>query len=78
MQKIRSDKTIDASTLAPPLPVLHAQRALKELRSGQVLRVIGQSGQTASDFHDFSKLTGNPVHTEKDEEGHLFFLVQKR
>lgn len=77
-RKISSDKTIDVTALLPPVPILMAQRALNELRTGQVLCVIAPDGQTAVDFHDFSKLTGNPLQTERNEQGQLELLIQKR
>ena len=78
IRKVSSDKTIDVTALAPPMPILMAQRALNTLRTGQVLRVIAPGGQTAIDFHDFSKLTGNPLQTEKTDQGQLEMLIQKR
>lgn len=74
----RYDKAIDTTGLASPLPILHAQRALKQLRSGQVLRVLASGRQVAIDFHDFAKLSGTPLQSRPFEGDQWEYLIQKR
>jgi TusA-related sulfurtransferase len=78
MTTVASDNTIDVSALPAPRPVLHAWRALKAMRSGQVLRVVAPVGQTAQDLNDFARLTGHTLQAEPGEGGTQVFLLQKR
>lgn len=78
MTSFASDNSIDVSALPAPQPVLHAWRALKSLRSGQVLRVVASPGQTVQDFFDFAKLTGHTLQTEKNADGLMVLHLQKR
>lgn len=53
------DLEIDASGLKCPLPILRAKKALAQLQSGQVLKVITTDPNAVRDFQAFCKQTGN-------------------
>jgi len=55
------DKEIDTRGLNCPLPILKAKKALAELISGQVLRVVSTDGGSLRDFQAFAKQTGNEL-----------------
>ena len=55
------DKELDARGLNCPLPILRAKKALAELQSGQVLRVISTDPGSVKDFAAFAKQTGNEL-----------------
>jgi tRNA 2-thiouridine synthesizing protein A len=78
MQPTAFDQTIELCGLAAPLPVLHARRALGQLRSGQVLRVLARGGEVSRDFLDFAKLTGCALKTEPAGNGTVEYFLQKR
>jgi tRNA 2-thiouridine synthesizing protein A len=69
---------VDASGLKCPLPILRAKKALAQLQSGQVLKVITTDRTAIRDFQAFSRQTGN-VLVEQREEGdrHLHFLRRR-
>ena len=71
------DKEIDTSGLNCPLPILKAKKALAELESGQVLKVIATDGGSLRDFQAFAKQTGNEL-LEQQTVGAEFIHVLRR
>ena len=55
------DKELDARGLNCPLPILRAKKALAEMTSGQVLRIIATDPGSVKDFQAFAKQTGNEL-----------------
>ena len=71
-------KEVDARGLKCPLPILKAKKALNDMQSGEVLRVLATDPGSVRDFNAFSRQTGNALltHHEKDAE-FTFFLRRK-
>lgn len=76
-QTMQIDKEIDTSGLNCPLPILKAKRALSELVSGQVLKVIATDGGSLRDFQAFCKQTGNEL-LEQQTLGEQFIHILRR
>ena len=55
------DKELDARGLNCPLPILKAKKALSDMQSGQLLRVLATDAGSVRDFQAFAKQTGNEV-----------------
>ena len=72
------DKEIDTRGLNCPLPILKAKKALTDMQSGQLLRVVSTDGGSLRDFQAFSKQTGNELlsHGEANKE-FTFFMKRK-
>ena len=68
------DKELDTRGLNCPLPILRAKKALAELRSGQVLRIVATDPGSVKDFAAFARQTGNELlgSAEKDKEFEFF------
>ena len=67
-------KEVDARGLNCPLPILKAKKALAELQSGQLLKVLSTDGGAVRDFQAFAKQTGNELveqTTEGDATAHV-------
>ena len=71
------DKEIDTRGLNCPLPILKAKKALTEMHSGQLLRVISTDGGSLRDFQAFSKQTGNEL-VDQQTVGDEFIHVLRR
>ncbi|EGI75456.1 sulfurtransferase TusA family protein [Hylemonella gracilis] len=71
------DRELDTRGLNCPLPILKAKKALSEMTSGQVLRVVSTDPGSKRDFAAFSKQTGNEL-LEQSSEGADFIHVLKR
>jgi len=72
------DKELDARGLNCPLPILRAKKALTDMQSGQVLKIIATDPGSVKDFEAFSKQTGNELlsHAEAQKE-FTFFMKRK-
>ena len=55
------DKELDAKGLNCPLPILRAKKALADMGSGQVLRILSTDPGSVKDFAAFAKQTGNEL-----------------
>lgn len=72
------DKELDARGLNCPLPILRAKKAMNDMQSGQVLKILATDPGSVKDFQSFSRQTGNELlsHAEANRE-FTFFLKRK-
>jgi tRNA 2-thiouridine synthesizing protein A len=72
------DKELDARGLNCPLPILRAKKALTDMSSGQVLKIVATDPGSVKDFQAFAKQTGNELvsHAEAQKE-FTFFMKRK-
>ena len=70
-------KELDTRGLNCPLPILKAKKALSELESGQMLKVLATDAGSVRDFQAFAKQTGNEL-IEQQTVGNEFIHVLKR
>ncbi|WP_423600809.1 sulfurtransferase TusA family protein [Roseateles sp. MS654] len=70
-------KELDTRGLNCPLPILKAKKALAEMESGQLLKVIATDPGSMRDFQAFSRQTGNEL-VEQSTAGDEFIHVLKR
>jgi TusA-related sulfurtransferase len=71
------DKEIDTRGLNCPLPILKAKKALAEMQSGQLLKVVSTDPGSMRDFQAFAKQTGNEI-VEQQAVGNEYLHVLKR
>ena len=69
-----TERELDARGLNCPLPILKAKKALSEMQSGQILRVISSDPGSMRDFSAFARQTGH-VLVEQSTEGNDFIHV---
>ena len=74
---MNADKELDARGLNCPLPILKAKKALADMTSGQVLRVISTDAGSVRDFQAFAKQTGNEL-VEQQTVGDEFTHILRR
>ncbi|HYD77487.1 sulfurtransferase TusA family protein [Ramlibacter sp.] len=71
------DKEIDTRGLNCPLPILRAKKALTDMLSGQLLKVVATDPGSLRDFQAFARQTGNEL-VEQQQQGEEFIHVLKR
>ena len=71
------DKELDTRGLNCPLPILKAKKALAEMTSGQLLKVVSTDAGSTRDFQAFAKQTGNDL-VEQQSVGTDYIHVLKR
>jgi len=72
------DKDLDVRGLNCPLPILRAKKALAEIGSGQVLRVLATDPGSVKDFQAFAKQTGNQLISHSEEDKVFTFFMKKK
>ncbi len=75
---MKFDKEVDARGLNCPLPILKAKKALSELASGQVLRVVSTDAGSVRDFQAFAKQTGNELLEQATVGADFIHLMRRR
>jgi TusA-related sulfurtransferase len=55
------DREIDTRGLSCPLPILRAKKALSDMQSGQVLKIVATDPGSVRDFQAFARQTGNAL-----------------
>lgn len=75
---VNFDKELDARGLSCPLPILKTKKALNDLTSGQVLKVLATDPGSIKDMQAFATQTGNPLLSSSEEnKAYVFFLKKK-
>jgi tRNA 2-thiouridine synthesizing protein A len=73
-----ANKELDVKGLNCPLPILRAKKALTDMESGQILKVIATDPGSVKDFAAFCKQTGNPLLSSIETPTEFTFLISKR
>jgi len=71
------DKELDTRGLNCPLPILKAKKALTDMTSGQLLKIVATDSGSVRDFQAFAKQTGNEL-VEQQTLGADFIHVLRR
>jgi tRNA 2-thiouridine synthesizing protein A len=69
--------TLDLKGLQCPLPVLRANRALRDLGLGDELVVLATDPAAARDFEGFCRATGHCLVASNEADGILTIVVRK-
>ena len=72
------DRELDTRGLNCPLPILRAKKALAELQSGQVLKVVATDPGALKDFQAFSRQTGHELLSHSEEHKEFIFFMRKK
>ena len=75
---IEFDKELDARKLKCPLPILKTKKALADMDSGQVLRVMATDTGSVRDFQAFAKQTGNDLLSQSQEDLEFIFFIKRK
>lgn len=71
-------KDVDARGLKCPLPILKAKKALNDMQTGEVLRVMATDPGAVRDFNAFSRQTGNELLAHEEKEAEFIFFLKRR
>lgn len=70
------DRELDARGLNCPVPLMKAKRALGEMRSGQVLRVVATDSGSMRDFAAYARTAGHEM-IEQTNVGREYIHVMR-
>ncbi|WP_119966635.1 sulfurtransferase TusA family protein [Simplicispira lacusdiani] len=74
---MQTHKEIDTRGLNCPLPILKAKKALADMQSGELLKVLATDAGSLRDFQAFAKQTGNEL-VEQQTVGEEYIHVLRR
>ncbi len=72
------NKELDTRGLTCPLPILKAKKALAEMQSGEVLKVVATDPSSTRDFQAFARQTGNELIEQQQVESDYIHLLRRR
>ena len=71
-------KELDTRGLNCPLPILKAKKALADMVSGEVLKVVSTDPGSLRDFQAFSRQTGNELLEQTQGPGEFVHVLKRR
>ncbi|HEY8609112.1 MAG TPA: sulfurtransferase TusA family protein [Noviherbaspirillum sp.] len=71
-------KELDARGLNCPLPILKAKKALAEMVSGEILRVVATDPGSVRDFQAFARQTGNDLVGQSENNQEFTFFMKRK
>nr|WP_315209876.1 sulfurtransferase TusA family protein [uncultured Albidiferax sp.] len=75
---MQTDKEIDTRGLNCPLPILKAKKALTDMQSGQLLKVVSTDAGSVRDFQAFAKQTGNELVDQQTAGVDYIHVLRRR
>jgi tRNA 2-thiouridine synthesizing protein A len=78
VRNVNFNKELDASGLSCPLPILKTKKALNEMSSGHVLKVVSTDPGSVKDMQAFSKQTGHSLLSSTEENKAFVFYLKKK
>jgi tRNA 2-thiouridine synthesizing protein A len=72
------DKELNARGLSCPLPIVKTKKALADMTTGQVLKVISTDVGSVKDMQAFADQTGNTLVSTAEENGEFIFFMKKK
>ena len=75
---MEAQKEIDTRGLNCPLPILKAKKALAEMSSGQVLKVVATDPGSMRDFQAFARQTGNELVEQSAAANEFTHYLRRR
>ena len=76
--KMEVQREIDTRGLNCPLPILKAKKALAEMLSGELLRVVATDPGSMRDFQAFARQTGNELVAQETRADEFIHVLRRR
>lgn len=71
-------KELDTRGLNCPLPILKAKKALADMHSGEILRVVATDPGSMRDFQAFARQTGNELVEQSAANDEFTHFLRRR
>jgi tRNA 2-thiouridine synthesizing protein A len=75
---MNAEKEIDTRGLNCPLPILKAKKALADMTTGQVLKVLATDPGSMRDFQAFARQTGNELVEQASANDEFVHYLRRR
>jgi TusA-related sulfurtransferase len=77
MTELQIAELVDTRGMLCPMPIVLANRTMKRLGVGDVMKVLATDKGAIKDFPAWADDTGNELVFSGEEEGALVFLIRK-
>lgn len=77
MEVIKEDHVLDCTGMLCPMPIVKTKKAMNDLQSGQVLKMIATDAGSPPDIAAWSRQTGNELLFSTEEGGKFVFFLKK-
>lgn len=77
MSEIKIAELVDTRGMLCPMPIVLANKTMKRLDAGDVMKVLATDKGALKDFPAWASDTGNELVSSGEEEGALVFLIRK-
>jgi tRNA 2-thiouridine synthesizing protein A len=71
-------KDVDARGTKCPLPILKAKKALNDMQTGEILRVMATDPGSVRDFNAFARQTGNELLLHEEQNAEFTFFLRRK
>jgi tRNA 2-thiouridine synthesizing protein A len=71
-------RTLDLKGLSCPMPIAHTARAMREMKPGDLVEVLATDPGSVPDFEAWTRVTGNTLVEQTQDEGVYRFVIRKR
>ncbi len=75
---MEAHKEIDTRGMNCPLPILKAKKALADMSSGDVLKVVATDPGSVRDFQAFARQTGNELLEQSSANDEFVHYLRRR
>ena len=75
---MEAQRELDARGLNCPLPILRAKKALADMLSGEVLKIVATDPGSVRDFQAFARQTGNELDEQSSSAKEFIHYVRRR
>ena len=75
---MQAQKELDTRGLNCPLPILKAKKALADMQSGEVLKVVATDPGSMRDFQAFARQTGNELVEQESIADEFIHFLRRR
>ena len=75
---MHAQKELDTRGLNCPLPILRAKKALADMHSGEVLKVLATDPGSMRDFQAFARQTGNELVEQESNDNEFVHFLRRR
>jgi TusA-related sulfurtransferase len=75
---MQAQKELDTRGLNCPLPILKAKKALADMTSGDVLKVVATDPGAVRDFQAFARQTGNELVEQSTQADEFIHFLRRR
>ncbi len=73
-----AQKEIDTRGMNCPLPILKAKKALADMSSGDVLKIVATDPGSVRDFQAFARQTGNELLEQTSANDEFVHYLRRR